>query len=111
MGANRPGEFELFVLLSALRLGADEAYAVAIVDDIAARTGRTVRRANVYTALQRLQERGFVLTRMGEPRPERGGKARRLVEVTPMGLERVREVTDEHRAMVGGLDDLLRGTS
>ncbi len=109
MGTHRPGEFELFVLLAALRLGADEAYAVSIVDDIAERTGRHVRRSNVYTALQRLEDRGLVATRMGAPRPERGGKARRLVAVTERGLEQVRVSAAEHRAMLGDLDGILEG--
>lgn len=107
MGTHRPGDFELFVLLAALRLGTAEAYAVSIADDIAERTGRRVRRSNVYTALQRLEDRGLVSTAMGAPRPERGGKARRLVEVTERGLEQVRAATAEHRAMLGGLDGLL----
>jgi DNA-binding PadR family transcriptional regulator len=111
VGEQRPGEFELFVLLAALRLGADDAYAVSIVDDIEANTGRRVRRANVYTAIQRLEDRGWVTTRMGEPRPERGGKARRLVAVTPLGTERTREAAEQHRAMVQGLEGLLEGTS
>jgi DNA-binding PadR family transcriptional regulator len=105
----RPGEFELFVLMAALRLGPDEAYAVSIADDIAQRTGRRVRRSNVYTALQRLEERGLVSTGLGNPRPERGGKARRLVEVTPEGVESVRAAADEMQAMLGGLDSLLPG--
>lgn len=109
MGTQRPGEFELFVLLAALRLGESEAYAVSIVDDIAHHTGRRVRRSNVYTALQRLEDRGLVATRMGPSRPERGGKARRLVRATPLGIQQVRETTAEQRAMTRGLEALLEG--
>ncbi len=47
--------FELLVLLAALRLGPEEAYTVSIADDIRRKTGRSVRRANVYTTLQRLE--------------------------------------------------------
>jgi hypothetical protein len=50
-------EFELLVMLAAIRLGSDAAYTVAIVDDIRRRTGRSVRRANVFTALRRLERR------------------------------------------------------
>ena len=107
MAGNRPGDFELLVLLAALRLGPDDAYAVSIADEIAKRTGRAVRRSNVYTSLQRLEDRGLVRTTMGEPRAERGGKARREVAVTDEGLAVVREVTGELRSMTGGLEDLL----
>lgn len=72
-------EFELLVMLAALRLGPLAAYTVSIANDIRERTGRSVRRANVYTTLQRLEKKGLVSTRLGEPRPERGGRPRRLV--------------------------------
>lgn len=107
MPASRPGDFEFFVLLAALRLGPEEAYAVSIADDIRERTGRRVRRSNVYTALQRLEDRGLVSTHLGDPRPERGGKARRLVEVTAAGLGAVQEVKAELDAMTGGLEAVL----
>ena len=66
-------------MAAALRLGADEAHAVSIAADITERTGRIVRRANVYMTLQRLEEKGLVTTALGEARPERGGKPRRVV--------------------------------
>jgi DNA-binding PadR family transcriptional regulator len=101
------GEFELLVMLAALRLGPEEAYTVSIADDIQRKTKRSVRRANVYTTLQRLEARGFVSTRLGEPRPERGGKPRRLVELEPDGLAAVRSTTAAIRAMAADLDDAM----
>ena len=100
-------EFELLVLLAALRLGPDEAYTVSIADHIQQRTGRSVRRANVYTTLQRLEAKRLVATRLGEPRPERGGKSRRLVTVRPTGVAAVRATTGAIRAMAGELDELF----
>lgn len=101
------GEFELLVMLAAVRLGRDEAYTVSIADDIEQRTGRRVRRANVYTTLQRLESKGLVSTRLGDPRPERGGRPRRLVTVAPAGLAAVRTTTAAIQAMVGDLGGLL----
>src|SRR5918992_5341630 len=103
-------EFELLVLLAALRLGPEEAYTVSIADEIQQRTGRSVRRANVYTTLQRLEAKRLVTTRLGEPRPERGGKPRRLVTVRPAGLAAVRATTGAIRAMVGELGGLIGET-
>lgn len=100
-------EFELLVMLAALRLGSDEAYTVSIADDIARRTGRSVRRSNVYTTLQRLEAKGLVSSGLGEPRPERGGRPRRLVKVEPEGLAAVRATTGAIRAMVGELGDVI----
>jgi PadR family transcriptional regulator PadR len=102
-------EFELLVMLAALRLGPAEAYTVSIVEDIEDKTGRSVRRANVYTTLERLETKGLVSTELGDPRPERGGKARRLVTVTPKGLAAVRATTSSIQAMVGELGDTILG--
>src|SRR5687768_5381188 len=103
-------EFELLVLLATLRLGPEEAYTVSIAEHIQQRTGRSVRRANVYTTLQRLEAKGLVSTRLGEPRPERGGKPRLLVAVRPAGLAAVRATTGAIRAMVGELGDIIGET-
>lgn len=100
-------EFELLVMLAALRLGPEDAYTVSIANDIEERTGRIVRRANVYTTLQRLEAKGFVSTRMGEPRAERGGRPPRLVAIEPSGMEALRTTTGAIRSMAGGLDEVL----
>ncbi len=102
-------EFELLVMLAALRLGPEEAYTVSIADDIQRKTGRSVRRANVYTTLQRLEAKGLVSTRLGDPRPERGGKPRRLVAVEPVGVTAVKSTTAAIRAMSAELDDAIGG--
>jgi len=100
-------EFELLVLLATLRLGPDEAYTVSIAADIAERTGRSVRRANVFTTLQRLEAKGLVSTRLSEPREERGARPRRLVTVEPDGLAAVRATTGAIRSMIGDLGDVI----
>ena len=103
-------EFELLVLLAALRLGSEEAYTVSIAEYIQQRTGRSVRRANVYTTLQRLEAKRLVTTRLGEPRSERGGKPRRLVTVRPSGLAAVRATAGAIQAMVGELGEIIGET-
>jgi DNA-binding PadR family transcriptional regulator len=107
MGTHSLAEFELLVVLAALRLGPEKAYTVTIAEDIRERTGRAVRRANVFTALQRLEEKGLISSRMGEPHPDRGGRPPRLVTVEPEGVAAVRATTDAIRAMVGELGETL----
>ncbi len=107
MPSDALAEFELMVMLAALRLGDREAYTVSIAKDIDDRTGRSVRRASVYTALQRLEKKGYVSTRLGDPRPERGGRARRLVRVEAAGLRTVQSTTGAIRSMLDGLDEIL----
>jgi DNA-binding PadR family transcriptional regulator len=96
-------EFELLVMVAAMRLGADEAHAVSIAADIADRTGRAVRRANVYMTLQRLEEKGLLSTSLGDSRPERGGKPRRLVALTREGVAAVRVTMAGIQAMTRGV--------
>jgi DNA-binding PadR family transcriptional regulator len=104
MGKDMLGEFELMVLLAVMRLGEEDAYALAIADDIAARTGRVVRRSAVYMTLKRLEAKDYIATWLGEPRAERGGKARRHVRVTPSGAVAVHESRTALERMWGELD-------
>jgi hypothetical protein len=78
-----------------------------IAHHIAEKTERSTRRANVFTTLQRLEAKRLVATRLGDPRPERGGKPRRLVTVLPPGLAAVRATTGAIGAMVGEIRGLI----
>jgi DNA-binding PadR family transcriptional regulator len=102
-------EFELLVILAALRLGPEEAYTVSIARAIEERTSRFVRRASVYITLQRLEAKGMVTTRLGGPRPERGGRRPRLVAVTPEGRSVAQATTQAIQAMIGDLDGFAGG--
>lgn len=103
------GEFEQLVLLAIVQLGND-VYGVPIVDEIERRTGRAVARAAVYVALRRLERKGLISSWMGEPTPERGGKARRCVRIEPEGLQLLRESRRALDRMWSGLDPALGGT-
>jgi PadR family transcriptional regulator PadR len=102
------GNFELMILLALIRLG-DEAYGVPIAKEIETRSGREISIASVYTALDRLTAKQFVSSELGEPTPERGGRAKRYFRITAKGL---REVRDTRRVLVKfweGLPKLERG--
>lgn len=104
------GEFEQLVLLAILHLtaaGTDDVYGVPIVDQIEQRCGRTVSRVAVYIALRRLEHKGLVTTRMGEPIQQRGGKARRCVKATHAGVQAVRDSRRAIDQMWRGLDPRL----
>jgi PadR family transcriptional regulator PadR len=88
-GTMNLGEFEHIVLLAILRLG-EGAYAIPIREEIAERTGRSVARGALYTALERLESKKCLRSRMSEPLPERGGRSRRYFSVTPAGLSALR---------------------
>ena len=89
------GELEQLVLLAVTQLEG-EAHAPAIRDTIAARTGIDLARGTVYVTLDRLDRKGYLASRFGEPTPERGGKAKRLFRITAAGR---RALTHAERAL------------
>ena len=100
------GEFEQIVLLAILRLG-DDAYAIPVREEIEARTGRTVARGALYTALERLETKTCVRSWMSEPLPERGGRSRRYYAVTPAGVSALRAAREALMALWRGVESRL----
>ncbi len=100
------GEFEQMILLAILRLG-DEAYGMAIRDELKARADREVTRSAAYITLERLVKKGYLLPRMGEPTPERRGRAKRYYDVTPAGREALRESGRAFMNLWAGQESLL----
>lgn len=96
------GEFEQLLLLAVLRLGRD-AYGVTIRRAVEDATGRNVAAGAVYTALGRLEARGFVTGSDGEPSPERTGMKRRYYRVEPEGAERLFRAYSDVQVMAKGL--------
>jgi PadR family transcriptional regulator PadR len=84
------GNFELMLLLALLRLG-EGAYGVTIARELEQQTGREVVVASVYATLERLEERGFVSSKLGDATPERGGRAKRHFRITSAGIREVRD--------------------
>jgi PadR family transcriptional regulator PadR len=80
------GNFELMVLLAILRVGED-AYGVPIARELEASSGRDVLLGSVYAALDRLEAKGLVSSRIGDPTSERGGRAKKYCKVTAKGCE------------------------
>jgi DNA-binding PadR family transcriptional regulator len=88
MANDHLGRFEHFLLLAVMRLG-DDAYGMTIRRELARHTGREVAVGAIYTALARLEERKLVASQLGDPTPERGGKAKRFYRVLPAGKKAV----------------------
>ena len=87
------GEFEEFALLGVRALGNDT-YAVPLQQFLEEKTGRAVSIGTVYSALTRLEEKGYVRSSMSEAIAARGGKSRRMYEVTPLGRRTLRDLHD-----------------
>ena len=99
------GEFELMVLLALIRLE-DEAYGVPIAREIEQCAGREAALGSVYAALERLESKGLVSSRLGDPTAERGGRAKRFFKVTIQGLGEARATQRALTSLWSGIPKL-----
>jgi PadR family transcriptional regulator PadR len=97
-----PGELEQLVLLALLRLGPD-AYGATIRREIEARTGRDLATSVVWVTLDRLETRGLVRSRIGDPTPQRGGRRRKHFALLPAGHRAITQACRTFHRMVEGL--------
>jgi DNA-binding PadR family transcriptional regulator len=99
------GEFEFAILLAVLQT--EDAYAVPVRRLLEERTGRAVARGALYTALERLEAKGCLTSRMGDPSDERGGKPRRYFTVTSLGLRAIKSTHAALTNLTRGLETIL----
>ena len=99
----RLGELEQLILIALLRLGEDS-YGVTVRDEITRRTGRAMSFGTVYSTLARLEDKGLVSTRLGEPTPERGGRGKKHFVISSAGRKAVDASLRALRTMTRGLD-------
>jgi len=97
------GEFEHIVLLAVLRLD-DQAYGVTVRREIEVRTKREVSIGAIYATLDRLEAKGYVQSRPGDPTPERGGRSKRFFRVTAPGVSAIHRTHRAIRSLAEGLD-------
>ena len=108
MSRDALGDLEHQVLLATLRLKG-EAYSVAVVLEIEERTHRSPAQSAVFIALRRLEEKG--LLRSNLERQEESGRARRYFQITPAGIERLREMRESLLGLWDGIAAELDGAS
>ncbi len=107
---NYIGPFELMAMLAVMRLGKG-AYGVPIFREIEQQCGREVALGSVYAALERLEDKGFVASQLGESTPERGGRAKKYFRITAKGLREVRETQRALNKLWHGLPQLEGGAA
>lgn len=101
------GEFEQLVLLALVRLG-PEAYGATVRREIETRAGRELSISAVYTTLERLEQKGLVRSRVGEPTPQRGGRRRKHFELLPAGAQALKVAYEAFAGMTAGLEHRLK---
>jgi DNA-binding PadR family transcriptional regulator len=99
------GKFELPVLAAVARLRGN-AYGVTVMDEVSRREGRDVPYGAVHVTLDRLTEKGFLTSKMGEPTSERGGRRKRYYEITGKGEEALTGAWSRFRTNFAGLKRL-----
>jgi DNA-binding PadR family transcriptional regulator len=95
-------DLEVLALAALARLGPD-AYGVSIREHIRERAGRAVSLGSLYKALQRLEDRDLAESSVGEPTPERGGRAKKHVAITAQGRVALADAVASFRRMTEGL--------
>ena len=96
------GELETLILLAILQLG--ETYGVPVRDEIEKRVGKRLTRGAGYTALSRLEKKGYLDSTIGPPTPTRGGKSKRFYSLSDHGMEALRTSTRVLAQMRAGLE-------
>src|SRR5688572_329608 len=100
------GEFEHLILLALVRLGPD-AYGATVRREIEEHAGREVSISAVYTTLERLEQKGLVRSRIGEPTPERGGRRRKHFDLLPLGARALKAAYRAFACMTADLEQRL----
>ena len=92
------GEFEEVVLLTVAVLF-DEAYGVAIIEEMEKRLNRQVSIGALQTVLRRLEIKGLLSSAFGEATKVRGGKRKRYFRLTQTGQEVLIQTKDQRMAL------------
>lgn len=100
------GEFEQVVLLSIMRLG-DEAYGLAVKEEMERVAGRTPSSGALYTTLDRMERKGLLASLEGPSSSDRGGRPRRYLRPTPEGVEMLARSRSTLLALWNGLEGAL----
>lgn len=100
------GELEQLVLLALLRLG-EEGYGVTVQAELLERAGRGVNLGSIYKALLRLEEKGLVVARVGEPTAIRGGRRKKHYALTRAGQRALVQALGALRSLSRGLPEPL----
>ena len=100
------GEFEEIVLLT-VGILYEDAYGLAITDEIEQRTGRNITISSVHKALNRLESKGFLTSRMGGATEERGGRQKRLFSITAYGKKALNDARDLRNNMYEAIPKVI----
>jgi PadR family transcriptional regulator len=99
------GELERSVLVAIVHLQG-QGYAVSIADETSRRLNKAVSLGAIYGTTDRLEKKGFISSRLGDPTPERGGKPKRLYRIEAPGELALSEVRQRDKRIWAGISPL-----
>ncbi|QMU28799.1 PadR family transcriptional regulator [Adhaeribacter radiodurans] len=110
MKGEQLGEFEELVLLTIAYLY-ERAYSVAVMEELSQRLERPLSLGAVHRTMQRLEEKGMVLSHLGEATAERGGRRKRLFTVTAAGEQALHDLRRIRHELWTGIPQAAWGGS
>ena len=101
---NQLGTLEEAILLITMYL--DEAYGVSVAEEYKKSSGSSISIPAVHTVLRRMEEKGYVRSKMGEASAQRGGKRKRIYEATAFGFDAIRQIKDQRMKLWSKIPEL-----
>lgn len=95
---------EEYILLAVIRL-CDEAYGVAIRNQLKQVTGETWAFGAVHVMLTRLEKKGLLESSLADPTPQRGGRSKRIYKMTTLGLKTLEQIKEVQDRVWSGLSE------
>ncbi|SMD36318.1 DNA-binding transcriptional regulator, PadR family [Reichenbachiella faecimaris] len=92
------GEFEEMVLLMVLILQ-DEAYMISLQNELLEKANRSITMGALHTTLSRLEKKGLLSSEMGEPTKERGGRRKRIYQVSAAGKSELNTIKEMRKSL------------
>lgn len=101
---------EEVLLLAVWRLQ-EEAYAVCIRDHLLEVTGKQWSFGALFVSLDRMVKKGYLVSHLADPTPTRGGRSKRIYQLTPLGKQALVEIRRIERRLWDGITGLTPDTS
>ncbi len=99
------GEFEELLMLTCALLK-EEAYGINIVQEIKSRMDRAVNLSAVHVTLYRLEDKGLVSSEMRGATAQRGGRRKRIFQLTSLGFRILRETNEKRQSLLNLIPEL-----
>jgi len=96
---------EEFLLLAVWQLK-ENAYGVTIRNQLKETIGKTWSYGALFVMLCRLEKKGYLTSHFAEPSSQRGGKSKRIFQLSPQGIKALKEVRKANESAWSGIEEL-----